>query len=260
MLAFDNLQIGYAGNLVVKSFSTTLKRGEIVALVGESGSGKTSVLRSAGGLLSPGGSIEGGDIFLEGESLVGLSEKKRQLMLGEKMAVIFQDTGAMLNPLRTIKSQYVEYIRAHRACSKKEAANLATQHLAELNLANADALMNMLPSEMSGGMRQRVGIAMAMTFSPDILLADEPTSALDALTQKHIVERLSALRTEKGAAILLVTHNLAVAAHLADRIIVMEQGVVVEEGPCAQVIAHPSHPYTKKLCAAVPQPKRKRYV
>lgn len=260
MLKFDNLNVNFNENTVLKDFSLELKQGEIIALVGESGSGKTTAVRAAMGLLPSDGYISSGDILLDGTSLVSMNEKTLNSMRGTKLSMIFQDCGSMLNPVCSIGSQFVEFIRAHEKISKKDARIKAKNALEKLNLPHSDIIMKAIPSDLSGGMRQRVGIAMAMTFTPQILFADEPTSALDVTIQAQIISQMAKLREEYNTSIVLVTHNLAVARYLADKIFVMNNGIIVEQGFSDDIIKNPSHEYTKQLIQAIPDFRRKSYV
>ena len=185
-----------------------MKPGEICSIVGESGSGKTTVIRSILGLLPSGGKVTKGDILFEGESLLQYSKKQWRELRGTQISMIFQDSGAMINPIRKIRSQYVEYIRAHKNISKKDAFDMAVEMLEKMRLPDGKRIMESYPFELSGGMCQRVGIAMAMTFQPKLLLADEPTSALDVTTQAQIVRQMMELRDDFGTGIIVVTHNI----------------------------------------------------
>ncbi len=250
MLSVDNLCVSYLGKEVLKNFSLQLDQGEVVALVGESGSGKSTAIRAMFSLLSHEGVITDGQISLDGASLLDVSISQWQDIRGKKIAMIFQDSGAMLNPIRKIKGQFLEYIRIHSAMTKQEAYQKASEMLLSTNLQDPERVMNAYPFQLSGGMRQRVGIAMAMTFNPKVLLADEPTSALDATTQKLIVEDMMALRDKHNTSIVIVTHNLGVAIHMADRIVVMKDGCIVEQGTSYDIVHTPQHPYTKQLLLA----------
>lgn len=261
MLSFDKLTVAYDGMAPsLKQFSLDVKAGEIVALVGESGSGKTTTIRAAMGLLPFGGEITEGDIRFDGQSLVTLEPLQYRTIRGRQMAMIFQDSGSMLNPIRRIGSQFTEYIRTHMPMAKKDAFVMGSEMLKRMGLPHSDAVMKSYPFQLSGGMRQRVGIAMAMVFQPQILLADEPTSALDVTTQAQIVRQMMNLREEYGTSILLVTHNLGVAAYMADQILVMKDGLVVDRGDRDYIINHSDSEYTRTLLAAVPQMKGERYV
>ena len=174
--------------------------------------------------------------------------------------MIFQDSGAMINPIRKIGSQYVEYIRAHKNISKKDAFGMAVEMLEKMRLPDGKHIMESYPFELSGGMCQRVGIAMAMTFQPKLLLADEPTSALDVTTQAQIVRQMMELRDDFGTGIIVVTHNIGVAAYMADKLLVMRQGKVVDSGQREDILHNPQSEYTKNLLASVPALKGERYV
>lgn len=258
MLNVENLCVSYLEKDVLKDFSLQLNEGEIVALVGESGSGKSTAVRAIFSLLSHEGNIKSGSISLDGESLLNKSTSQWREIRGKKIAMIFQDSGAMLNPIAKIKGQFIEYLRLHQSMTKQEAYEKAVEMLVSTNLSDPERVMNSYPFQLSGGMRQRVGIAMAMSFNPGILLADEPTSALDATTQKQIVLEMMRLREEHQTSIIMVTHNLGVAAHMADRILVMQDGLVVEEGTSYDIINRPQNNYTKQLLAAIPEMEAER--
>ncbi len=260
MLNFEGVSISYDGTLALSNFNLEIGNKEIVALVGESGSGKTSVIRAAMGLLPGRGKVVEGDISFEGKSLVNLSSKEWQNIRGQKLSMIFQDSGAMLNQIRTIGSQFVEYICIHEKTNKKAAWIKARTMLEQMGLSNSERIMKSYAFQLSGGMRQRVGIAMAMTYKPKILLADEPTSALDVTTQTQIVGQMLELRKKYDTSILIVTHNLAVAAYIADRILVMKDGRVVEEGYYETIFTKAKNPYTRSLIESVPDMRRTSYV
>ena len=261
MLCYENVSIAYgSGAPALMNFSLEVTRGEIVALVGESGSGKTTAIRAAMGLLSGGGQVVEGDILFEGRSLLSLSLDEWRALRGGPISMIFQDSGSMLNPIRTIGSQFVEYILAHVSKPKKEAWEQGRTMLERMGLPHSQTIMKSYPFQLSGGMRQRVGIAMAMVFQPRVLLADEPTSALDVTTQSQIVRQMMTLRDDYGTTIVLVTHNLGMAAYMADRILVMTQGRVVDAGDQERILKHPGTAYTSELLEAVPAMKGRRYV
>jgi peptide/nickel transport system ATP-binding protein len=253
MLEIQNLTIQYGMTPAVEQFHLSMKPGEIAAIVGESGSGKSTVLRSILGALPSTGRVTEGDILFHGKSLLNQSPKEWQELRGTRIAMIFQDCGGTLNPIRRIGSQFVEYIQAHAKVSRKDAWNQAKTMLEKMRLPDSENIMNRFPHQLSGGMRQRVGIAMAMTFRPELLLADEPTSALDVTTQAQIVKELLELRDTFGTGVILVTHNLGVAAYMANQLLVMEQGRVVDQGTREQILYHPTSDYTKKLLRSVPE-------
>lgn len=262
MLNVQDITVTYSKNPkpTIEGFHLEMKPGEICSIVGESGSGKTTVIRSVLGLLPGGGKVTKGDILFEGESLLKYSKKQWRELRGTQISMIFQDSGAMINPVRKIGSQYVEYIRAHKDISKKDAADMAVEMLEKMRLPNGKRIMDSYSFELSGGMCQRVGIAMAMTFEPKLLLADEPTSALDVTTQAQIVRQMMELRDTFGTGIIVVTHNLGVAAYMADKMIVMKQGQIVDSGVRDDILHNPKSDYTRNLLAAVPALKGERYV
>ena len=260
MLDIENITVAYNGQPFLRDFSLHMKRGEIISLVGESGSGKTTAIRSILGLLPQEGELVSGDILFEGKSLPEYSEKEMQKLRGSRISMIFQDSGAMLNPIRKIGSQYIEYIQKHEKLGHKAAEEKAVAMLEAMRLSEPERIMKSYSFQLSGGMRQRVGIAMAMTFEPELLLADEPTAALDVTTQAQIVRQMMELRKNHGTSIILVTHNLGVAAYISDRIVVMQNGRIVEEGDRKTILEQPGCAYTRKLLAAVPNMYGEGYV
>ena len=254
------VQYGKSPKPTIEHFNLHMNQGDIVSVVGESGSGKTTVIRAVLGLLPGGGKVTQGDIVFEGKSLLSYSTKDWLALRGSQISMIFQDSGAMINPIRKIGGQYVDYIRDHKNVSKQEAWDMACKMLERMRLPSADNVMKSYPFQLSGGMRQRVGIAMAMTFQPKLLLADEPTSALDVTTQAQIVRQMMELRDEFGTSIIIVTHNIGVAAYMGDKIIVMQHGKVVDEGDRDHILHHSEDPYTKSLMESVPTLEGMRYV
>ncbi len=260
LLELKNTEISYGKNPTVRDFNLTMEQGDIVSIVGESGSGKTTVIRAVLGLLPGGGRITGGDILFQGESLLTKSKEAWRQMRGTDISMIFQDSGAMMNPTRKVGNCFVEYIRTHENISKKDAWDKSVEMLTRMRLADVDNVMKSYPFQLSGGMRQRVGIAMGMTYQPKLLLADEPTSALDVTTQAQIIRQFMELREEYGTSIILVTHNLGVAAYMSNSIVVMKNGEVVDRGDREYILHHSVHPYTKTLLEAVPSIGGTRYV
>ena len=262
LLDIKNLAVTYGNNLkpTISGVNLTLEEGEIVSIVGESGSGKTTVIRALLGVLPNTGRVSEGSITFDGQDLLAFSTKDWLDLRGNHIAMIFQDSGNMMNPIQTIGKQFVEFIQLHSAMSKQEAEAKAIEMLARTNLPHPEAIMKSYPFELSGGMRQRVGIAMAITFSPKLLLGDEPTSALDVTTQAQIVEELLRINREDKTSMIIVTHNIGVAAHMSDKIVVMKQGAVVEYGTAEEIIRNPQAEYTKQLLNAVPEIGGKRYV
>ena len=254
MLEIKDLTIQYGDkDPVVENFSLSLKKGEIITIVGESGSGKSTVLSSILGLLPNGGKIISGDIIYNGESMLNKSLNQWRELRGTEITMISQDSGGTLNPIRKIGKQFVEYIQTHSKMSAKEAEEKAKDMFSKVNLPDPEIIMKSYPHQLSGGMKQRVGIAMALTFHPKIILADEPTSALDVITQAQIVKEIMDLRKKFDTSIIMVTHNLGVAAYISDKIIVMQNGKIVDAGNKNEVIENPKSEYTKKLLEAVPE-------
>ena len=262
LLSIKNLAVTYGNNPnpTISGVNLDLAEGEIVSIVGESGSGKTTVIRALLGVLPNTGRVSDGSITFDGQDLLSFSRKDWLDLRGNHIAMIFQDSGNMMNPIQTIGKQFVEFIQLHSTMSKQEAEAKAVKMLALTNLPHPEAIMKSYPFELSGGMRQRVGIAMAITFSPKLLLGDEPTSALDVTTQAQIVEELLRINRENKTSMIIVTHNIGVAAHMSDKIMVMKQGAVVEYGTTEGVIRNPQADYTKQLLNAVPEIGGKRYV
>ena len=262
LLHIENIDISYlnAEQPTVENFNLSLKESQIVCIVGESGSGKTSVIRAILGLLPNNGKITQGNILFQNESLLSLNKERWRQLRGTDISMIFQDSGSMINPIRKIGSQFVEYILTHQKMSRATARQKAIEMLNKMQLPDPQNIMESYSFELSGGMCQRVGIAMAMTFSPKLLLADEPTSALDVTIQMQIVKQMMQLRKQFGTAIIMVTHNIGVAAYMADELIVMQGGKIVDRGTRENVIFHPSSDYTKNLLSAVPELGGKRYV
>ena len=254
MLEIKDLTIQYGDkDPVVENFSLSLKKGEIITIVGESGSGKSTVLSSILGLLPNGGKIISGDIIYNGESMLNKSLNQWRELRGTEITMISQDSGGTLNPIRKIGKQFVEYIQTHSKMSVKEAEEKAEDMFSKVNLPDPEIIMKSYPHQLSGGMKQRVGIAMALTFHPKIILADEPTSALDVITQAQIVKEIMDIRKKFDTSIIMVTHNLGVAAYISDKIIVMQNGKIVDAGNKNEVIENPKSEYTKKLLEAVPE-------
>ena len=260
MLKINDITVQYENNNpTIEGFNLEVGQGEIVAIVGESGSGKTTVIRSVLGLLPGNGKVTKGDIIFEDDSLLNYTEKQWNEIRGTKMSMIFQDCGSMINPNRRIGSQFIEYILVHKKMPKDEAKKKAIEMLDKMRLPQAEQIMKKYPFQLSGGQRQRVGIAMAMTFQPKLLIADEPTSALDVTTQSQIVREMIDLRDKYNTSIMIVTHNLAVAAYMADKIIVMKDGVVVDRGTREDILKNPNSDYTKRLLASVPTWREEQY-
>ena len=257
-LIVDRLTVTYGEKLAVDGVSFSLSPGKIYVIVGESGSGKSTLLRTIGGLLTKEGKIVSGDIWMGEQNLIQLSEKEWCEVHGNKMGYIFQNPEQSLSPLAKIGKQFVECQNMHAKTagkkSKKEILEDAEELLKELRFENPQRVLKSYPFELSGGMCQRVAIALAIMNQPSLLLADEPTSALDVASQDLTIETLLALRKKTDLSILLVTPNMAVARRLADEIGVMYQGRIIESGLPEEIWNDPKEDYTKKLIAAIPQP------
>ncbi|MCR5538061.1 MAG: ABC transporter ATP-binding protein [Lachnospiraceae bacterium] len=257
LLEVKNLTISYGGGApAAKDVTFSLEPGRILSIVGESGSGKSTVIRGILGLLSGNGQITGGEILFDGKDLRKMSKRQMQKLRGEDIAMIFQDAGLAMDPIQTIGRQFVEYIQTHKDLSNSAAKDLAKEWLLRMNLNDPQRVMESYPFELSGGMKQRAAIAMAMAQNPKLLLADEPTSALDVTVQAQVVYELQKLTEQYDTAIIMVTHNMGVASYLSHDILVMKTGEVVEYGSREQVIFQPQSDYTKMLLAAVPKLER----
>jgi ABC-type dipeptide/oligopeptide/nickel transport system ATPase component len=256
LLQYDRVEISFGGQAVVRDVSFSLRPGEILGLVGESGSGKTTLIKAAMGLLGPNGLVTKGDIWFEGKNLPDLGEGELRHLRGAKLGMIFQDCGASLCPIRTICEQIYESMTAHRRITKAEAKETALALFEKLQFKDGERVWNAYPFELSGGMNQRSGIAIAMLMNPPILLADEPTSALDVAVQKQVVEEMLRLRELFHTAIILVTHDIGVVSAMADTVLVLQNGSVKEYGPAKQVLEDPQDEYTRKLLSAVPRLRR----
>jgi peptide/nickel transport system ATP-binding protein len=236
----------------VDGVSFEVAPGEILGLVGESGSGKSITGFSILGLIDPPGRIVSGSIKLGSEELTTASPERLRALRGNRVAMIFQDPMMTLNPVLRIDTQLIEAIRAHRDVQKKQAIEEATAALAMTGIPSPERRLKAYPHELSGGMRQRVAIAIAFLNKPDLIIADEPTTALDVTIQAQILAEAQRLARTSGTALIWITHDLAVVSALADKLAVMYAGRVVEAGPTDDVIARPRHPYTKGLMGSVP--------
>ena len=237
---------------VVDGVSFDLAAGECLAVVGESGSGKTVSALALISLLSRRQSVIEGSVKFKGKELVGLSEDALRPIRGGGIGVIFQEPLSALNPVTTIGEQISEVIVAHRKLSWREAKKLAIGYLEQVEISQPDQRVRQFPHELSGGMRQRAMIAMALAGEPSMIIADEPTTALDVTIQAQVLEVLRRTTTERGAALLLITHDLGVVAETADRIAVMYAGQIVETGNAADVLRTPASPYTRDLITSIP--------
>ncbi|PWS37613.1 ABC transporter ATP-binding protein [Falsiroseomonas bella] len=238
----------------VRDLSLDLMRDETLALVGESGCGKSVTALSVMGLVQPPyGRVARGRIVLDERDLTGLPEREMERIRGNRMAMIFQEPMTSLNPVMTVGDQVAETLRIHRGLDRKAALDRARQLFEEVKIPSAAQRLGEYPHQFSGGMRQRVMIAIALACNPIVLLADEPTTALDVTIQAQVLGLLADLRAKTGTAVLFITHNLGVVAQIADRVAVMYAGEVVEQGPVGTIFANPQHPYTRALFSAIPR-------
>ncbi len=236
----------------VEQLSFSAARGEFLGIVGESGSGKSVTARALMGLIQPPGRIAAGSIRFDGEELVGRPDAELERLRGKRMAMIFQEPMSSLNPVFPVGEQIAEAVRRHDRLPRRAAWDRAVEMLAKVGIPGAAERATAYPHQLSGGMRQRVMIAMALACDPEMLIADEPTTALDVTIQAQILDLLRKLRAELGLTVLLITHDLGVVAEQADRVIVMYAGRVVEESPTAPLFARPLHPYTSGLLDSIP--------
>jgi oligopeptide/dipeptide ABC transporter ATP-binding protein len=255
LLEVEDLQVSFATEdgvvRAVSGVSFTLRRGEVVAIVGESGSGKSVTVMTLMGLTRSPNSRFGGSARLRGEDLVGATEDELESIRGKEIAMIFQDPISSLSPVNRVGAQIVEQIRAHENISKAAALDRAVELMGRVGIPNARERARAYPHEFSGGMRQRVMIAMALSLSPSVLIADEPTTALDVTIQAQILDEIRQLSAESDAGVIFVTHDLGVVADIADRVLVMYAGRLVEEGTLDEIFYDPQHPYTWGLLGSV---------
>ncbi len=256
LLDVQHLEVSYHGRKVVHDVSFCLKAGEILGIVGESGSGKSTIIKAAMGLLGNSGGVTNGNIYYKGQNVVEAGTDEICRMRGPAMGMIFQDTEASLCPIRSIGDQLYESVCQHEKVSREEVRKRALELFGKMRLDDGERILNSYPFELSGGMNQRVGIMMAMVLKPDLLFADEPTSALDVTVQAQVVQEMMKMRKVYGTGIVIVTHNIGMAEHMADKIAVMYQGRIIEYGNTEKMIYHPKEAYTKKLISSVLRIKR----
>lgn len=255
-----NVDISYDGETAVRDFNLRVYPGEIVGIAGESGSGKSTVIRAASGLLGREGLVERGEVWFQEEKLSDMSQEKLRSLRGSQIGVVFQNTGASLCPIRRIQDQFQEMLGEHGRRNYAENRAAVLELLEKMNFQDGERILRSYPFELSGGMNQRVGIALAMILNPKVLLADEPTSALDVTVQAQVMRELMKMRELYGTSIVIVAHNIGLLYHMTDRLLVMKDGNVVEEGTTKEVIANPQNEYTQKLIRSVPRLRRKKEV
>ena len=251
ILKFDNVSIAYGKNTVVKEISFNLNEGEILGIVGESGSGKSTIIRAAMDILEVGGKITRGDILYKGESILNLDKKERQAINGPSLGMIFQFAGSSFCPVRRIGAQLYEEVKAHNDIGKDEFKRKVDELLKKLGFEDCGRILDSYPHELSGGMQQRLGVIAAMLLNPDVLFADEPTSAMDIDIQKQAIEEMLHIRNTFNTAIIIVTHNIGVVKAMAENVMVLHNGNIIEMGLTEDIINNPSEEYTKRLMAAV---------
>lgn len=241
------------GNLqAIHNLSLTMQPGEVLGMVGESGAGKSLTGAAISGLLQEPGRVKQGEIWFQGQRIDNLDDDARRKLRGKAISCIFQDPLTSLNPVLTIGQQLTETIRTHLPLSAAEARERAITLLTEVGMSSPAQRMEQYPHQLSGGMRQRVVIALALCVDPQLVIADEPTTALDVSVQAQVLDLLADMQAEHGTALLFISHDLGVIQHLADRVLVMQNGQVVESGALQQVFAAPQHPWTQKLLQALP--------
>jgi oligopeptide transport system ATP-binding protein len=239
---------------VVDGIDYEVETGEVFGIAGESGSGKTMSVLALMGLLPPGARVEGRALF-GGRDLLRLPRRELRRINGRELSMVFQDPMTSLHPMLSVGTQLTEHVRSHLGVSRKEADTRAVELLREVRIPNPAAALRAYPHQFSGGMRQRIAIAIALACGPRLIVADEPTTALDVTVQAGVIRLLDRLRREQGLAIVLITHDLGVLSSIADRVAVFYAGRVVEAGTRAEVLAHPRHPYTRGLLDALPHPE-----
>jgi peptide/nickel transport system ATP-binding protein len=256
LLSLRDLEVSYGGTPVLHGIDLDLAEGERVALVGESGSGKSTTAAAVLNLLPPGGAVTRGSIRFRGEDVAHADPRRLRGLRGKEVGLVPQDPMSNLNPATRVGQQVAETLVAHGVASGAEARRRAVELLGEAGIPDAERRARQYPHEFSGGMRQRVLIAIGLACGPDLLIADEPTSALDVTVQRQILDHLEELRSAAGTSLLLVTHDLGLAADRADTVVVMSKGEIVERGPARQILRDPQHEYTRRLVAAAPSTTR----
>jgi peptide/nickel transport system ATP-binding protein len=254
LLDVQDLRVTFGGTAAVRGASLKVEKGETHCLVGESGCGKSVTSLAVMGLLAKGGKREAARLSFAGEDIRAYNEREMSRLRGDRMAMIFQEPMTSLNPAYTVGSQMTEVLRRHRGTPRAQAVDRAAELLARVGITAPGLRLGQYPHQLSGGLRQRVMIAMALMCDPELLIADEPTTALDVTVQAQILRLLAGLQKDLGLGILLITHDLGIVARIADRVSVMYAGEVVESAPTAALFAAPQHPYTRGLLTCVPVP------
>ena len=253
ILKVKDLSVNNNSVKILKNISFNIKKGEILGIVGESGCGKSTLIRALIQMMNKSEEIISGEILFNEKNLLLLDNKQIRKLRGNNLGVIFQNPGATLNPIRKIGKQFVQTMQSHMNINQNEALEKAANMLEKVNLKDSKCILNSYPFELSGGMKQRVTIALAMILEPEILIADEPTSALDVTVQAQVVKEMMSLRDNFQTSIIIVTHSMSVISQMVDKVAVMYSGNMVEYGDKEDILRNPKHPYTKALIDAVPK-------
>ncbi len=253
LLQLENLSVSFGPFKAVDRISYSVEKGEILGIVGESGSGKSVSSLSIMGLIDFPGVVDAGRLSFEGKDLLAMPEKQRRKLTGTEIAMIFQDPMTSLNPCFTVGYQIMEALAVHQGGTKKQRKNRAIELLTQVGIPAPQSRLKNYPHQLSGGMSQRVMIAMAIACDPKLLIADEPTTALDVTIQAQIIDLLVELQRKQNMGLVLITHDLALVAEVAHRVIVMYAGQVVESGPAEEIFSSPLHPYTQALLRSLPE-------
>lgn len=256
VIRYEHVDISYKGKRVVHDVSFSVEKGEILGIVGESGSGKSTLVKAAMGLLGRDGLVTRGDIWYKGMDLPDLKPGEMRKLCGPELGMIFQTAGSSFCPIRTVRAQLYEFMTEHKKIKMDVFEKQAEELLEKFGFDDPIRVLDSYPFELSGGMQQRVGIAAVMLLNPKILMADEPTSALDVTVQKQVVEEMLMVRKIFETSILMVTHNMGVIRAMADKVLVLHEGEIMEYGVTEEVFEQPQSAYTKKLLAAVPKLRR----
>lgn len=253
VLKVENLYIENNKVGILKDISFDIKKGEILGIVGESGSGKSTLIRALIQMMEKDEKVTEGNIYFNNENIFNMSEEHMRSLRGNKIGIVFQNPGSTLNPIRKIGKQFEEVLKSHIKVSKKDALKKSDLMLKKMNLKDSKCILNGYTFELSGGMKQRVAMALAMIMEPELLIADEPTSALDVTVQAQVVNEMMKLRDNFNTSIIIVTHSMGVVSHMVDKVAVMYAGSIVEYGNKESVLKNPMHPYTKALINAIPK-------
>lgn len=256
ILKTENLCVSYGDTKILNDINISLEKGEILGIVGESGSGKSTLLKSLVRLLPSNAKIESGSINYKDIDLLQLPKEELRQIRGNEISMVFQNSGSSFSPVRTIGNQFIEAVQSHKNMAKEEIIKSIEEIFETINLKDMNRILKSYPFELSGGMNQRVGIALAMINKPSVILADEPTSALDVTAQAQVVKTLMRLRDNFNTSIIIITHNMGVVSYMVDKVAVMYGGNIVEYGSKKDIIKNPLHPYTQMLIKSTPNMKK----